>query len=516
MHMRFGISKRIPNSQFQILNSLLAVSLSAAACRGEVPLSVRAQGSGAPSPNAAQAAGLKTLMLMHAKTDAPVVGAAIDASAEGLPPDRTVDLIWETVDGGWVVEDGYRFRGKRFTDSTKVLARARVASDGRLAARFTIPEDFGGVHSVTVVDAGTPLAQGGIDVTQTFEMHPSEGPIGTLIELRVTGFGWRTMESTWVVNWDNREVGYVSATDTRGTAVARFRATGPAGDHEIKVYTGYMGQSYLNHEQAPNAYLPRPRFVFHVTPGAAAAGGYVEPYQEQKVPAAEVGLAGAGLNISPTQGPVQTRAVLKGSGFPANASVSLVWGTQAGSRVSGNGFAPMENHLASLTVSPDGRLEAPLVIPEDLGGMHTLSIRSGDTLLARTFFAIETSVVGISPASGPAGTPVTIHLKGVGWTDFDNIYIATYDNAYMGYVCGFNSQGDVIINFNAAGPPGIHLIDFYPGIYQGPDKDQQLYRLPQLTYADDHPGNKIPALRFAFNVTPAPDAGTRAATRPSR
>jgi hypothetical protein len=51
---------------------------------------------------------------------------------------------------------------------------------------------------------------------------------------------------------------------------------------------------------------------------------------------------------------------------------------------------------------------------------------------------------------------------------------------------------------------GTHLIDFYPGIYQGSDKDQQLYRLPQLTYADDHPGNKIPALRFAFDVTPSP------------
>jgi hypothetical protein len=28
-----------------------------------------------------------------------------------------------------------------------------------------------------------------------------------------------------------------------------------------------------------------------------------------------------------------------------------------------------------------------------------------------------------------------------------------------------------------------------------------LYRLPQLTYADNHPGNRIPALRFAFTVT---------------
>jgi hypothetical protein len=429
------------------------------------------------------------------------VGTEIDAAADGLPPNRPVDLLWETVEGGWVVEDGYRFRGKRFTDSMKILGRAQVGSDGRLAAHFTVPEDFGGVHSVTVVDAGRPLAQGGIEVTQTFEMHPSEGPIGTLIELRVTGFGWRTMESTWVVNWDNQEVGYVSATDTRGTAVARFRATGPAGDHEVKVYTGYMGQSYLNHEQAPNAYLPRPRFVFRVTPGGVAGGGYVEPYRAQTMPATDVGVAGADLSIVPTQGPVQTRAVLKGGGFPANRSVSLIWGTQAGSRVSGNGFAPTERELATLTVDPDGRLNARLTIPDDLGGMHTLSVRDGDKVLARTVFAIETSVVSISPTSGPAGTPVTIHLKGVGWTDFDNIYIATYDNAYMGYACGFNSQGDVVVNFTAAGSPGMHLIDFYPGIYQGPEKDQELYRLPQLTYADDHPGNKIPALRFAFEVT---------------
>jgi hypothetical protein len=72
----------------------------------------------------------------------------------------------------------------------------------------------------------------------------------------------------------------------------------------------------------------------------------------------------------------------------------------------------------------------------------------------------------------------------------------------MGYVCGFNSQGDVVINFTASGAPGVHVIDLYPGIYQGPATEPQLlYRLPQLTYADDHPGNKIPALRFTFEVT---------------
>jgi hypothetical protein len=36
--------------------------------------------------------------------------------------------------------------------------------------------------------------------------------------------------------------------------------------------------------------------------------------------------------------------------------------------------------------------------------------------------------------------------------------------------------------------------------------------LPQLTYADDHPGNRIPALRFAFEVT----RGTSAAALEQR
>ena len=219
------------------------------------------------------------------------------------------------------------------------------------------------------------------------------------------------------------------------------------------------------------------------------------------MPASEAANEDGAVSITPTQGPVQSRASLSARGLPANTPVSIVWGTQEGSRVSGNGFAPKETELRKLTIGADGRLDVSLAIPDDLGGRHSVSIRSGGNMLARTYFVVETSVVSMSPMSGPAGTPVTIHLKGVGWTDYDNIYIATYDNGYMGYACGFNSQGDVIVNFTATGSAGIHLIDFYPGIYQGPEGTQQLYRLPQLTYADDHPGNHIPALRFAFEVT---------------
>jgi hypothetical protein len=279
----------------------------------------------------------------------------------------------------------------------------------------------------------------------------------------------------------------------------------------VKLYTGWQGQSYLNYEQSPVADLPRPQFTFKTTPGSVPRKVYAEPYQQAVIPKAEVQAAGATLALTPTQGPVGTRAMLRGEGFPKGAELQLTWETFVGSRVSGNGFDAQENVIGQVKVGSDGKIESPLAIPEDLGGLHTVVLKRGDQVLGRASYFIETSIVSMTPMSGPAGTPVSIHLKGVGWTEYDNIYVATYDNAYMGYVCGFNSQGDVVINFTASGEPGMHLIDLYPGIYQGPASEpQQLYRTPQLTYADDHPGNKIPALRFLFEVTPP--AGARSSS----
>jgi hypothetical protein len=435
--------------------------------------------------------------------DRPIVGAEVRVTADGLPPGKTVDLVWSTVTGGWVIEDYYYFRGKKYEPAQNSLGQFPIDADGRLDARFRIPEDYGGLHEVSAVIDGRTIAQRGIEVTQSFEMRPTSGPVGTPIELTVKGLGFRVMESTWVVNWDNSLAGFVSAASTKGSAVARFRAAGPAGPHVIDVLSGFQGLGYLNHEQAPNDYLPRPRFSFQTTAERPASlAPYAEPYPKQPVPATELPVPGVSATLTRTQGPVGTRTTLTGTGFPAGKPLQLVWQTSIGSRVSGEGFGPSEIVLPAVTAGGDGRLETPIVVPEDLGGLHGIAVRDGDQTLARVFFVIETSIAGISRTSGPVGTPVTIHLKGVGWTEYDNIYIATYDNAYMGYACGFNSQGDVVINFHATGAPGIHVIDLYPGIYQGPPSEPQLlYKQPQLTYADDHPGNKIPALRFMFEVT---------------
>src|SRR5579863_3367194 len=247
-----------------------------------------------------EAASVRRLEL---KYDKAVVGAEVRVVAEGLPAGENVDLKWGTVTGGWVIEDNYYFRGRKYSETTLSLGKFRVSASGRLDATFAIPEDYGGVHDVIATIDGKVVAQNGVEVTQSFEMTPASGPIGTPVELRVKGLGWRTMENTWVVNWDNRGVGFVSAVSTHGSAVARFRAAGPEGDHPVKIYTGWQGQAYLNFQQAPNAYLPRPDFTFRVTPGEPPQEAYAEPYQRQTIPQTEVKVAGATLALTPTQGP---------------------------------------------------------------------------------------------------------------------------------------------------------------------------------------------------------------------
>src|SRR6202165_2521539 len=147
------------------------------------------------------------------------------------------------------------------------------------------------------------------------------------------------MENTWVVNGYKRGTAFVPAAGTRGSAVARFLSAGPAGDHFVKISTGWQGQSYLNFQQAPNAYLPRPDFTFRTTSAPSSTrDAYADEYQPYSLPEAEVHVANGKLSLSPIQGPVGAESILRGEGFPANSTLDLFWQTYVGSRVGGDGF----------------------------------------------------------------------------------------------------------------------------------------------------------------------------------
>ena len=143
----------------------------------------------AAAPTASSNAGYVPLTLSY---DKPAVGRhhrSRDPPA-GLPPGRHVDLV---------VGHGDRRMGHRgllpfprqevLRDARRRWDRFSVDAAGRLDARFAIPEDFGGVHEVIALVDGKPVAQNGIEVTQTFEMTPASGPVGTPIELKVKGLG---------------------------------------------------------------------------------------------------------------------------------------------------------------------------------------------------------------------------------------------------------------------------------------------------------------------------------------
>jgi len=101
---------------------------------------------------------------------------------------------------------------------------------------------------------------------------------------------------------------------------------------------------------------------------------------------------------------------------------------------------------------------------------------------------------------------VTISIKGVGWTHLDNTLAVTYDNSYIGYGCGFNSNGYMVVHFRASGAPGTHLIDLNPLLYTNqPSFANTPYGMaPILTSARDFPGlalgYQIPSFHFAITI----------------
>lgn len=209
------------------------------------------------------------------------------------------------------------------------------------------------------------------------------------------------------------------------------------------------------------------------------------------------------LWTDPSFGPVGTPFTIQGKALPSGHQVELVWFRVKGNRVGGQGWEEASTSLGTAaSVAPNGDILLPLQALDDLGGAHRIEARINGEKIAETAFTITPSAFSIDPSSGPAGTTVTIHLKGVGWTETANIYNLVYDNAYEGYACGFNSQGDVTIYLPAAGERGWHFIDLYPGIYKGQDMQQtDDFRIPQLTFKDDHPGEQLPAFHFAFLIT---------------
>ena len=207
---------------------------------------------------------------------------------------------------------------------------------------------------------------------------------------------------------------------------------------------------------------------------------------------------------------MNTKVSLTAGGLTPNAPVDMEWATVVGNRVNCTGtcWSFVSVPLGNTTASASGAVTAPITIPDGLGGWHVVQLLQGGKVMAQVPYYVKRSIYGkgVSSLVLHEGQHFTVHLKGLGWTQLDNTIAVDYDNSYVGYGCGFNSNGDTVMNLVATGGPGTHLIDMYPLLYtQQPSYPNTPYGMvPILTYAQDAPGlalgYQLPAMRLAITI----------------
>lgn len=424
----------------------------------------------------------------------------VTATAKGLKGRTAYDLVWTSAKAQWKLsEDRSKYLGREYTATRTILQTLTTDAAGGFAATFAVPRGFGYGHDVEVVDKQNVIRNKSLfDVDMVTSITPASGPVGTPITVEVKGIGYQPYQNSFQLDYDNAYTGWVSSVTTEGYARFVIPATGAVGTHYITLGHSEFGAPYLNPQQQPVvASRPFPHIPFTVTAG----DGVVPP------PAPEQGFAqiaatpvDQGIWTSPAGATVGTRAALEAKGLPASSGVEIVWTTMVGNR-SVTGFEERSKTLGTTTTDANGSFSWPFAVPDDLGGYHTISARIGGAVVAKTTLYILASAFPLTVDRGPSGATTQVHLKGVGWTETEQIYHLVYDNAFTGYTCAFQSAGDITVNLTVSGAPGWHYIDMYPGIYQGTEAHPANYKMPQLTALDDHPGQKLPIFRFAFLIT---------------
>ena len=462
--------------------------------------------------------------ILEVKPDQAVAGKPFTISTEtgsNLAPNTSYQLTWSTADATWNLDpeaDTVNYLGRSATYFNVVLTTVRTDASGQFSVTLNAPADFGGIHDIYVVANGEEDAHGGFILMRTFSISPTSGPVGTPITVTYTGLGDTLYTGGASLLYDNHYVGEMMANWTRGTARAVIRAAGSVGPHLIQIGNA-ISYLYLNVPQSPIPYTNGGTATFTITKDDGPPPARIDwPVNVQPTVTARTTLQTAGLatsnsidaSLTSTRGPVDSRISVLASGLTPGDPVQLVWSTVVGNRVNcaSTCWAFTSQDLDPVTPNAAGEIDQRVTVPDGLGGWHVVQVMEGSNVLAQLPFYVEESIVGkgVSSLTVKEGQLFTIHLKGIGWTQLDNTVAVDYDNSYMGYACGFNSNGDVVIDLHAAGGPGTHLIDLYPMLYTlSPSFANAPYGMvPLLTYAKDDPalalGYHLGALRFAITV----------------
>lgn len=498
-----------------------ALLLPAAAAAAPTPLVVPAVPGVAalPGPLAAPAKAAASMLALRTTPDIAVAGTRFTLSGSGLPANKDVQLVWSTANVTWVVDarpDSVDYLGRKAEKIQVVLGAARTDAAGSFSAKLVAPRDFGGIHDVYAVVDGVQVAKGGFLIARSASISPRRGPIGTTITVTYHGLGASLYEGGGSLLYDNKYAGSIMANWTRGTAVVKIRAAGPVGRHTIDVADAITFK-YLNIEQSPIPWGTGKTMLFTVTKDNGRPKPRIDwPAKVAPTLDAKTTLqlqsveAVATAQLAASAGAVNSKVAISARGLAPNAPYSLEWSTVVGNRVNCTGtcWSLVSVPLRTGATTANGTLASSIQVPDGLGGWHVVQVLQNGEVKTQVPYYVRRSIVGkgVSQLVLKEGQKFTIHLKGLGWTQLDNTIAVTYDNSYVGYGCGFNSNGDVVMNMVATGGPGTHLIDMYPLLYtQQPSYANTPYGMvPVLTYERDVPGlalgYELPAIRLAITI----------------
>jgi len=182
------------------------------------------------------------------------------------------------------------------------------------------------------------------------------------------------------------------------------------------------------------------------------------------------------ITLSPAAGIVGSRVSISGSGFPPNSDLSLVWETANATwqlsgnptQVTGISTTPRQLVLADVGTGALGSFSTNVTAPDDYGGQHVLRayLSNGSATGGSALFTLEPSF-RFAPSSGPAGTPIEVTAKGLGYGLYSTSYHLYWDNSYAGYFTAVSTGGSTNFTFYASGTPGTHYLQVYQG-YPGP------------------------------------------------
>src|SRR6056297_2950655 len=162
-------------------------------------------------------------------------GTSAFITGENFPANEEVNLIWYR-------HEGHRVKGIPISPEPKpdILPTVTTDDNGTFQTEFTIPQGEGSTRPITAAVGGREIAVTGFMMQPSIEtFSPTSGPVGTTIEIELSGVGWPVYENAPYFLYDNKPLGYVCGlTDNDGGGVVRLElpASGQPGWHFIDAY----------------------------------------------------------------------------------------------------------------------------------------------------------------------------------------------------------------------------------------------------------------------------------------